>query len=298
MNHISESVFEELVQQILIDIKNVNSKADVQNIWKLLSKEFHSISILRRFISHFTLHEIVNRACDVDKINNPFQTELFHNILVAAVSIPEISESCEKSEYFWNSLKFYLQNTDPLNELEMHAALDVVLNSVSLLARITHRKHLDLILDSKILEICIQVFDMVVNEKFRIRFRGYFTDIMGHCLDKVTHPEFLLVKLRSQGMKANVHIVHKDRYIIADLLRTLLNGHYAGLEEKDPKLSGRFVRKFKSRNFPKRECFVCGKKDNGRKKLKWCAVCKSISYCCRQHQKKDWRRHKKTCKPF
>lgn len=279
------------VQKIIIDIEKVKSKSDVRKIWVLLSPWRGNLSLMRRFVAHFTIHEIISRAVDVDKSNNRFQTELFHNILVAAVSIPELTQYFVKSEYFWNSLKFYVQNIDPQNKKEMYAVLDVVLDTVRWLARMSHRKHLNLILNSKILKLSIQAFKMVKNKKKIKKFRNYFTGIMLACVDKITHPEPLLVKLREQGLDANLHIEGDT-----NILKTLLNGNYDGLEEGDAKLSGRYVRKFKSKNPPERECFVCGKKDNGKNKIKWCSACKSISYCSREHQEKDWPRHKKKCR--
>jgi hypothetical protein len=30
-------------------------------------------------------------------------------------------------------------------------------------------------------------------------------------------------------------------------------------------------------------------------KLNHCSKCKKVFYCCKEHQKDDWKRHKKTC---
>lgn len=29
-----------------------------------------------------------------------------------------------------------------------------------------------------------------------------------------------------------------------------------------------------------------------------CSLCKDIAYCCKDHQKKDWKSHKNLCRPF
>ncbi|XP_066249083.1 prolyl hydroxylase EGLN3 [Euwallacea similis] len=44
---------------------------------------------------------------------------------------------------------------------------------------------------------------------------------------------------------------------------------------------------------PQADCFVCGSSGH----LFRCARCKSIHYCSKDHQKKDWKRHKTFCKP-
>lgn len=41
-----------------------------------------------------------------------------------------------------------------------------------------------------------------------------------------------------------------------------------------------------------KQCEVCG----GTNKLKQCASCLSVSYCSKEHQVADWRRHKAACK--
>ena len=38
-------------------------------------------------------------------------------------------------------------------------------------------------------------------------------------------------------------------------------------------------------------CSVCGSTSD----LKRCSRCKKVSYCCIEHQKKDWTTHKKLC---
>lgn len=44
----------------------------------------------------------------------------------------------------------------------------------------------------------------------------------------------------------------------------------------------------------KRTCTVCGKSEG---KIQVCGTCKKVSYCSKQHQKKDWGKHKLICKP-
>ena len=39
------------------------------------------------------------------------------------------------------------------------------------------------------------------------------------------------------------------------------------------------------------QCAVCG-----RYARKWCGRCKALAYCCMEHQKEDWKNHKKICK--
>nr|CAB3241438.1 egl nine homolog 1 [Phallusia mammillata] len=40
------------------------------------------------------------------------------------------------------------------------------------------------------------------------------------------------------------------------------------------------------------KCQVCDSED----KLQWCSKCHSAAYCSREHQKQDWKAHKKACK--
>lgn len=41
-----------------------------------------------------------------------------------------------------------------------------------------------------------------------------------------------------------------------------------------------------------RSCEICHKTDN----LRYCARCGNASYCCQEHQKNDWNKHRKVCK--
>ena len=43
---------------------------------------------------------------------------------------------------------------------------------------------------------------------------------------------------------------------------------------------------------PRKECAICGVLEN----LKYCGKCQSVWYCNREHQKSDWKDHKKICK--
>jgi len=43
-------------------------------------------------------------------------------------------------------------------------------------------------------------------------------------------------------------------------------------------------------------CNFCGVEESVRKQMKCCAGCRSVFYCSRDHQKKDWGKHKKKCK--
>lgn len=40
-------------------------------------------------------------------------------------------------------------------------------------------------------------------------------------------------------------------------------------------------------------CGICGIVAS-----KKCSACKQVSYCSKEHQKSDWKKHKKNCKPF
>jgi hypothetical protein len=46
----------------------------------------------------------------------------------------------------------------------------------------------------------------------------------------------------------------------------------------------------------KPNCAHCGCGDTESSKLKFCARCRSVRYCCVDHQKLDWPEHKKVCK--
>ena len=50
----------------------------------------------------------------------------------------------------------------------------------------------------------------------------------------------------------------------------------------------------KMRNFSEsRACALCGKHDG---RLLQCSGCESVSYCSKEHQKADWKSHKKLCR--
>ncbi|KAL7410011.1 hypothetical protein BDY24DRAFT_189552 [Mrakia frigida] len=40
------------------------------------------------------------------------------------------------------------------------------------------------------------------------------------------------------------------------------------------------------------ECAMVAGKN---RKLKFCSICKSVAYCSPEHQRADWKRHKKVC---
>lgn len=42
-------------------------------------------------------------------------------------------------------------------------------------------------------------------------------------------------------------------------------------------------------------CSFCGKKETPNEPLKRCSRCKISSYCCVEHQKQDWAKHKLIC---
>jgi hypothetical protein len=62
-------------------------------------------------------------------------------------------------------------------------------------------------------------------------------------------------------------------------------------EEDTPENSKKLQKDF--RKSLKKELKVCGVCSNPADKL--CGICKSIYYCCREHQTEDWKRHKKEC---
>ena len=39
----------------------------------------------------------------------------------------------------------------------------------------------------------------------------------------------------------------------------------------------------------------CGELIYSKRKLKWCSGCLQVKYCCKEHQKDDWKHHKLTC---
>ncbi|GAQ93002.1 hypothetical protein KFL_012430010 [Klebsormidium nitens] len=43
-------------------------------------------------------------------------------------------------------------------------------------------------------------------------------------------------------------------------------------------------------------CAVCGKKSTSDEALERCSVCRAVCYCSKEHQKSDWKEHKKVCK--
>jgi hypothetical protein len=43
------------------------------------------------------------------------------------------------------------------------------------------------------------------------------------------------------------------------------------------------------------ECANCHKKDSENQSFKQCSKCHMVSYCCRECQKSDWKKHKKAC---
>ena len=48
-----------------------------------------------------------------------------------------------------------------------------------------------------------------------------------------------------------------------------------------------------------RGCALCGRKHTSAEPLMWCSRCHQVAYCCRDHQKEDWKEgHKNACNEF
>jgi len=43
-------------------------------------------------------------------------------------------------------------------------------------------------------------------------------------------------------------------------------------------------------------CYVCSRKSSQGNVMKRCSRCKCVSYCCQEHQKQNWKEHKRLCK--
>ncbi|KAF3134815.1 hypothetical protein TWF569_010080 [Orbilia oligospora] len=60
------------------------------------------------------------------------------------------------------------------------------------------------------------------------------------------------------------------------------------------KTSGLSLPKILSEEPKKTGCALCGKEEDGDRKLRKCTACMNVEYCSKECQKKDWKAHKKT----
>ena len=68
---------------------------------------------------------------------------------------------------------------------------------------------------------------------------------------------------------------------------------YLKYKNKYLNLKNKIIQKGSSDNSTTNKCIICGKEDE----LFKCSQCKSVFYCSREHQKQDWKNHKKVCIP-
>ena len=45
-------------------------------------------------------------------------------------------------------------------------------------------------------------------------------------------------------------------------------------------------------------CALCARKHTSAAQLMWCSRCNQVAYCCRAHQKQDWKAHKPKCNMY
>jgi len=93
---------------------------------------------------------------------------------------------------------------------------------------------------------------------------------------------------------ANIHFLIKHKYRNAELsgddyafVISFPDTEEENTLEQTMKLAKSLRKDHKKRL---KVCGVCAEPAD-----KLCVICKSIYYCCREHQKQDWKRHKKEC---
>jgi hypothetical protein len=123
------------------------------------------------------------------------------------------------------------------------------------------------------------------------RVNGEITQFV---LEKVSKIMKLELSVFITSWFANINFLIKHKYKNAELSADdygfvigFPNTEEENTLEKTMKLAKSFRKDFKK---DKKICGVCAEPAE-----KLCVICKSIYYCCREHQKQDWKRHKKEC---
>jgi len=94
---------------------------------------------------------------------------------------------------------------------------------------------------------------------------------------------FILRRRLTFASQARFSVLSKELASTASSLQERFAGQYGVIRAK-----------YKGAGFVARLCKACGKGALG-EKLRCCAKCKRVYYCCKECQVKDWTAHKPDC---
>lgn len=245
------------------------------------------LKIARDTISHFTLIEIIKRALGTDQGFTAVNM-IFIQVLLMACGLPEYSSRIIASELFWELLEIQL-----LTGFHGKAILYLqLLESLSMLAK---DKQVDMFINSNAFAALVKHCTLDEDEKFK--FGTVLIYLITNSKGKRKQKQ-VIEKLISIGVCAEKHFTrkfdHETDLSVYDLLVSIFDTR-SFPQTRDPETSN--ARKyFKGNLVAKHGCFTCGKET---KKLKYCSNCKSVYYCSRKCQRKDWKLgHKHRCTKF
>lgn len=290
------------INEVVELLENINSSAgqeeftaiiqDLQNI--ITATNFPILA--ERIISYYSLKGIVNKSFYNDA--NLAESVVFLQLLRWISELPQFAKRLIRSNYFWKSFMDYLQNLAHMGE-ERACTHAILLHITQNLALIAKPNEIHQILDMNIVGLLIEFYE---NSKFKNDYRD------AAMRDEVStiacaffenslelNPNPIVEKLLSQGCDPELHI-----WKIGEADEEQQQGLYlalTGVSEGNPFYRCKrttWKKYYEIHRTVKKVCFVCGKN----KKVKWCGRCKSIFYCGKKHQRKDWKRHKKMCNKF
>jgi hypothetical protein len=247
----------------------------IENIDRfLVSPTCEDEKLLRKVISNISIQKLIELATQIDDLQHAVRCLRF---LTTSLHLTEITNQMAKSSFFWNRLEILLQFS---NDEHLFFLWDQIFILVSTICRIVKKKYSKTFLKSDVLHLLLEK-----EERFG-KFSGHLKFIVNGLIFNYGVQNRAMMKFfQKQGLM-------DKSYLLDPLTAALLN---IPLRESKPCAAAGLSWK-KGMGLKAKNCATCRKKETKNKKLLGCAACRSIFYCDAECQKKDWKRHKKTCK--